>query len=588
MSIRNLNWYNLQATRRYPLDDTAVGESDEVRENLPNDILVDAHIRYPRTLGTYAYVQGVTVSAGIATVLIGVSASPQAEGTTIAAVSVTQPVTQNINYELKPLHTGVAGWLVFGPGVATPFSGRYSTPTQTLISQRCARPYRPLPIPTLGKLGLATALSGEVTILGESPVEVVRNVVEIDDKNVEALIFRLSQNDASLNYNPYSFFLGPCAQRPESGTCPKTPIETINGVSPDCDGNINISFTNLVGKSFKDCGGIDVQTTLSLTRVCAPPIEPRVFYTDLCCPDELEDIAARDALPVAALYVNKVVKTLQPEPLYWKVADISGSTVTWVETTEIDAICGWPDPTEAIPPDVIIDLPPLPEYPEPNVSCIDFCSCEGMPPLFDVRSGSFSIKTTPAPYACAPCGEQSNPPTSFDEAIATVPRNTFAADSNSEVSIAILKTAATDWALGKTISTQIKISGDGLARNGGIVVNYYHNTTVSPPQVRYLAVVLDVSRSQLRVLRYVNNAFTIEAQERFDVKTNQWYSLSVTPVFSGTGVNLAVSAEELSPARPDAIINTSVSLANYGPLTGTFGLYASRSYTYFNRFSIEG
>jgi len=588
MSIRNLNWYNLQTTRRYPLDDTAVGEADEIRDNLPNDILVDAHLRYPSTLGTYAYVQGITISPGIVTVLIGVSESPDAEGATIAAVTAVQPAAANTNYSVQALVPGVAGWITFGPGIETAFSGRYSFPAQTLISQRCARPYRPLPIPSLGKLGLATTLSDQITIVGESPVEVVRQKVQIDNVEVDAVVFRSNQNDVSLNYNPYAYFLGSCGQRPESGTCPKPPIETINGIGPDCDGNINLSFLNLTGQNFKDCGGIDIQTSLSLDRVCEQPLEPRIFYDDLCCPDEVEDLAARDALPIESLYAGKIVKTLLPEPQYWKVRSLAGGEPEWVETTEVDAICGWPDPTEAIPPDIIIELPPLPEYPTVTTPCIDFCSCSGPPPLFDVRSGLFSLQTTDAPYACAPCGEQTTPPGTLTEIIATSPRNTYAATDNNAISVAVLKNSATDWALGKTISTQLKISGDGLARNGGIVINYYHNNSGNQPQIRYLAAILDVSRSQLRLLRYVNNSFTIETQEQFSVRTNRWYTLSVTPTFTGSGVNLQITAEELSEDNLTASLNTSVTLENYGPLTGTFGLYANRSYTYFNKFSING
>ena len=586
MSVRNLNWYNLQSTRRYPLDDSAVGESDDVRENLRNDILVDAHIRYPGELGKYAYVQGVTVSAGIVTVVIGVSSDVAGEGTTVAALSVAQPAAPYVNYALQPLVPGVAGWLTLGPGIESAFSGRYAAPTQTLISHRCARPYRPLPIPSLGKLGLATTLSDQITILGESPVEVVKQTVAISGEPATALVFRLNANDVSLSYNPYTYFLGSCGQRPESGTCPKTPIETINGVSPDCAGNINLNFVNLSGVAFDACGGIDIQTDLTLDRVCAPATDRRVFYDDLCCPDEVADLAARDELPVASLYVGKVVKTLAPEPLYWKVAALASATVTWAETTEVDAICGWPDPTAAIPPDVIIDLPPLPEYPEITSSCVDFCLCSGQPPLFDVRAGSFEIVNTAAPYACEPCGEQNTAPQTWSEIIATNPRNTYTATDNNNTSIAVFKNAATDWALGKTISAQIKISGDGLSRNGGIVLNYFHDSATSPPQIRYIAVVLDVSRSQLRVLRYTNNAFTIEAQELFNVKTNQWYNLAARPVFNGTGVTLNITAEEMSENRITATINTSITLQNYGPLTGTAGLYANRAYTYFNKFLI--
>jgi hypothetical protein len=50
MSILNNNWFNINSTRRYPVDDFATGASDEGFE-LPNDIITDIRIRFPRSAG---------------------------------------------------------------------------------------------------------------------------------------------------------------------------------------------------------------------------------------------------------------------------------------------------------------------------------------------------------------------------------------------------------------------------------------------------------------------------------------------------------------------------------------------------------
>lgn len=297
MAIRNQNWYNLQATRRYPLDDKSTGD-DDGGAPIRDDIIVDCHIRFPRTLGAYAYVQGITVSPTLVTLVIGaVETLDSTTTTTIAAVNLPKPVDDGVNYAIQPLQAGVSGWITFGRGVDTPFSGRYSTPRQSFIGLRNARPYTPLPVPTLGKLGLNEALAGIVNIVADTPMTATyyenytlpKYDPETDTTNtqpVKAIIFSCVSPTA--DFNPYSYFLGPCGQRPESGTCPKTPIETINGVAPDCEtGNINVVVSGgLTARPFLECGGLDITTPLGLADACAtvPPGDKR--RRDICCPSE--------------------------------------------------------------------------------------------------------------------------------------------------------------------------------------------------------------------------------------------------------------------------------------------------------------
>ena len=248
MATINPDWYAGNATRAYPLDDAATVRDDAGRE-LPPQILVDCRVQFPAVLGRFAYVGGVTVGPGIVTViLMATSARPgrlpaqsvPAPDQPLGAVSLPVPVVPYRHYPIQPMAAGVGGWLVFGRGIDEPYSGRFSMPGQSMLLPRVASAYDPLPIPTLGKLGLDPPLTGVVQLLGGTDLEVVQDIREIDGGIVDAIVIRLVD---SLNRNVFGLYTGPCGGRPESDTCTKPVVESINSVMPDCDGNLTIDFS---------------------------------------------------------------------------------------------------------------------------------------------------------------------------------------------------------------------------------------------------------------------------------------------------------------------------------------------------------
>jgi hypothetical protein len=276
MPIRNANWYDLQSTRRYPLHDRSTGVDNDgqlIRDN----IIVDCNIKYPSTYGDVAFIQSITVSPGIVTVIIAAADNEQATtSTAIAAVTVAKPIQLSKNYPVQPLVAGVAGWFVFGDGVIENFTGRYATPIQTLLIPQNARAYRALPVTSIKKSNVSTSLTGLVSIEVAAPIVANLTDVEIAGKPTRALVFSLDGNITDVAYNPLSYFLGPCAQRPESGTCPNTPIESINGVAPDCNGNIQLKVAAdapdgpLSIYPFKNCGGLGIHLNIDLPEICGP------------------------------------------------------------------------------------------------------------------------------------------------------------------------------------------------------------------------------------------------------------------------------------------------------------------------------
>lgn len=276
MAIRNLGWYDLQSQRPYPLSDVSTGVSD-AGEDLPHDLLVDARIVFPNNLGDAAWLAGLTSGPGIVTAVFAscFGGHPRdeddpmtGEGSfTLAAVSIPQPVEPYRAYPIRPLADGVGGWVVFGPGVERTWTGRFATPAQGLLLPRCAFAYRAYPVASLSKAGAAQRLSGIVELRAGADVELAVESRVVAGAARDCVIVRLASQP---NRNAYAAYVGPCGVRPESATCPKTPLETINGVEPDCAGNLLVRFDGVTVAPFTGGGGLTVDLALGAGEACPP------------------------------------------------------------------------------------------------------------------------------------------------------------------------------------------------------------------------------------------------------------------------------------------------------------------------------
>jgi hypothetical protein len=288
MALR-ANWYNLNSGRRYPLDDKATG-TDDTGTRLHNDILVDCHLRFPVTAGRHAFLSGLTVTDSLVTaVFLGSLTTSTTRGNFVplGAVTTTKPVDLNIHYPIQPLYPGVGGFIAFGD-VSENFTGRFSTPLQGLLAPRCARSYNPIPVSELRKLGVGTALTGLVSIIGEDDVEVVKETITVTDphtleyETVDALVIRLRQLLGGVNV--LEKYIGPCGNRPESRNCQREGIELINDARPDCDGNIDFDFRNMIVGSLSDCAGFLLDVSVGMDDACRDFVPDRFQGRDLCLP----------------------------------------------------------------------------------------------------------------------------------------------------------------------------------------------------------------------------------------------------------------------------------------------------------------
>ncbi len=265
MSIRNQNWYNLQASRQYPLADNAT-TTDDAGNRLPDDLLVDCVLRWPRELGQYAFLSAITVTPNLATAVFMATDdydSPAASFVPLAAVTVAQPVTPHTHYAVQALTPGVGGFVVF-EDLRETFIGRFSSPRQGLLCPKCAIPYRELPVTSLRKHNRVDGLVDLVRLLPGPDITMTREEMEIEGELREALVLRLAGNASR---NLFKDYIGPCGARPESQNCNRDAVQSIAGVIPDCDGNINITFSGLINGTIDDCHTV-IEHPAGIEDVC--------------------------------------------------------------------------------------------------------------------------------------------------------------------------------------------------------------------------------------------------------------------------------------------------------------------------------
>lgn len=282
MAVFNNNWYNSHASRRYPLDDSATGTGDD-GTRLQDDVITDLQLRWPTLAGQFAYVAGITVTPTLVTVVIlaADTVDSASQPVPLASVTLAQPVVANKHYALDALYPGAGGFIAFGDPTE-PFAIRFATPQQGLLNPKSAHSYDALPIPSMRKAGRVDGLTGVVRLIAGKDIEIVKGEVTYDGIDRDAIIMRLVT--PTKTDNVLSEYIGPCGSRPESRNCAREAIETISGVGPDCNGNIDIIFRGMAAAPYQDCGaGVTLDQPLGIDDVC--PVTPVFRGRDTCIPD---------------------------------------------------------------------------------------------------------------------------------------------------------------------------------------------------------------------------------------------------------------------------------------------------------------
>jgi hypothetical protein len=556
MAVRNLHWYNANESRSYPLDEAATSLSDE-GQRLPSNILADLNLRYPGHLGRYAFVSSLSVTPTLVSLTIQATDDLDAVGLSpLAVVSVPlSGLDENRPIAVEGQVPGVGGWVVFGSGVQEIFSGRFSTARQGLLAPRAAKPYRPLPVSSVGKLGSATELTGVVQLRGVDPVQIVSETRTIEGVERDVIVFRLVLSDAlevlGNEINVFDQFAGPCSGRPESETCgDPAPIEFINGVAPDCNGNITLQLQGCatIARVLGQCGVV-VDCGLGLVDAC---VDSRLPAADGTLPNEYPD-ECDDEKPTGI-----DVSESDPGPF--------GPPFT-------------PPPEISESEDIVGELPYLECFNEDTIS-----------PHWDVISGAFGFVTDTVHNEPGVCEISTvSESDSVDDTYTGFLGEAYLATSLSQRNISLWR-GFDDSTLRRRITTAFKI-GTGSptsGRNAGIIVNHREHPSIRD-RFQYFLVQADYNTQTLQVVRFNGSNFVpvSPAIQLPGLQLGRWYTLTVETMEDvGDNVLISVLLESLGNDELSVSLGP-VSTSRFLPDTGVNGVHANRSSTRFEYFLLE-
>lgn len=294
-------WQNRNENRNYPVHDRATRLSAS-GILLPNDILADAHLALPQSAGKFIFISSIGISTHLVSLTFLATADDPINGGALGAfvplgtITVQKPVTIYRNYPVTAIYAGFGGWLSFGAGVADieELALRFTDPMASVLAARAVFAYSDMPVTALGNTISDARLTGLVKLYGQEGLITVQKAVRtISGVNREVITVGLDTDAAADPTQLLVDYAGPCG-RPEQRTCPEgKAILTINGVEPDCTGNIRIRVEGLdatiTGITAEQAGntvasGNIIDVPVGLEDIC-PIIDPsRIFDADLCEP----------------------------------------------------------------------------------------------------------------------------------------------------------------------------------------------------------------------------------------------------------------------------------------------------------------
>ena len=283
MAIVFADWMNSNEVRNYPLHDQATKQSANGGQ-LPDGLIADLNIMLPESAGKFIYVSSAAITPGLVSLtflatnsdpLIPDDASSSSSSSAsddglvpIASITVAKPITLYKHYAIEALYPGVAGWIAFGSDVREAnASYRFTRPIDGLLCSKAVRAYRDLPVTSLGKTGRLTELTGLVQLQSAGDLVIGKNVRTINGRRREVITIGLNLEDDPAEI--LRRYAGECGERPEDRTCSQgKPFTTINGVVPDCEGNIDIEFVGLDVVQTAVDGGQMIDIPIGLDDVC--------------------------------------------------------------------------------------------------------------------------------------------------------------------------------------------------------------------------------------------------------------------------------------------------------------------------------
>ena len=272
MSPRQSHWYDRNEQRNYPL----INESD-----LPDGLVADLTLRFPSNLGEKAALVSATATDRLVTLMFAII-DPAGGFIPLATLTESRPVDLGRPLPLEPQSEGVSGWVALGRGADTIRCSVSLPGSKGELAPRAARPYEVPGILSVAKLDSDAILQGDVRLEAQSPMVIRQGVIDLNGTDQEAIIFEIDANqvgaDGTLGGESLlQELLGPCGARADNDSCQGSAIKSIEGVTPNCDGEITVVLY----------GCAEVQ---EVENMCGAQVVCRTDLNTLCPEDDLPDL----------------------------------------------------------------------------------------------------------------------------------------------------------------------------------------------------------------------------------------------------------------------------------------------------------
>jgi hypothetical protein len=448
-----------------------------------------------------------------------------------AVLSLPKPIDIYRVIALQAQYPGVYGYVVFGEEINNldSFFGRFSTPGQSVVVPKAARPYADLPISSVGVPEAGSGLTGLVKLTAQAPLEIVKETREIDNIVRDAVVIRLVQPIGQAT-NVFQQFTGACGGRPESNTCSQSAVEFINNVAPDCAGTLTLKFA----------GAIDVAST---TPIVGAVVDGTYGLAETCL-NKNQVPTADGKLPnqypnLCNLLVSSQNLEVSLPP--WPPVQTHGHS-TLPYTDDFDA-------------------------------CVarDFLIIQGGWTFTSDDSPDQMLSEPPNGPSQCPVGSTGHMSLSTETTIGASVRNIDVWTGNGQTS-------------GVEIITDFNVQQGpiGALHNAGIILNYRPHQTDADRYVYYL-VQVDYDAQALQLWFFNGTQFVlIGSVPLVGMLFGVWYRVFVI-VRPGLGSGVTIQAQVLSLI--DGSINVTfgpVAVNSYLPATGYNGLESNRSFTRFS------
>ena len=237
------DWYNQNENSSYPVSLNASKLSGN-GDLLPEDIICDLHIWFPRSSGMYGAISSVTVTDYIVSVTFtgtdyqpGDTLPPVPVFSPLGAVAISKPVELYKNYPISATVPGVGGWISFGKGIQTrTIDWRAADPVAGFLEAKISRSYDQIPFVDMYQdTNPYLRLQGIIRLKNGTGIQIEKDTRTVEGVEQDCIVIN---TDDTLTLDETRQLIGECAALAEQGECDPPLVRTINGVKGDADGNI--------------------------------------------------------------------------------------------------------------------------------------------------------------------------------------------------------------------------------------------------------------------------------------------------------------------------------------------------------------